>query len=147
ELGEVLARLAVALERVLRPEAVELLALQLRDLLALRERLRHRLAVHLRQLRLVVERFQVRRTAGHVELDDALDLLRVGEGMDDSCPVPAYPRASRLPLPAREGVGGGPVGVGCRGLGEERRVEQRGERDAAEAGGAVPQEGSPVQMS
>ena len=47
--------LAELLERVLRPEALELLALELRDRLALGERLGHRLAVHLGELRLVVE--------------------------------------------------------------------------------------------
>ena len=47
-------------------EAVQLLPLQLGDRLALGERLGHRLAVHLGQLGLVVERLQVRRPAGHV---------------------------------------------------------------------------------
>ena len=56
---------------MLRPEAVELGALKLGDRLALGERLGHRLAVHLGQLGLVVERLQVRRAAGHVEIDDA----------------------------------------------------------------------------
>ena len=74
--GDLLARLAAPLERVLRRQAGELLALQLRDRLALGERLGHRLAVHLGQLRLVVERLQVRRPAGHVEIDDALGSRR-----------------------------------------------------------------------
>ena len=66
DLADLLARLAELLERMLRAEAVQLLPLQLGDRLALGERLGHRLAVHLGQLRLVVERFQVRRPAGHV---------------------------------------------------------------------------------
>ena len=62
---DLLPRLAAALERVLRAEAAELLPLQLRDRLALGERLGHRLAVHLGELRLVVEGLEVRRPAGH----------------------------------------------------------------------------------
>ena len=47
DLGLVLPELR---ERMLRPEADQLLALQLRELLPFREALRHRLAVHLGQL-------------------------------------------------------------------------------------------------
>ena len=76
QLADLLAGLAELLEAVLRAEADQLLALQLRDLLALGERLRHRLAVHLGELGLVVEGFEVRRAAGLVEEDDALGLGR-----------------------------------------------------------------------
>jgi hypothetical protein len=51
-------------------------ALKLRELLPLRERLRHRLAVHLRELRLRIERLQMRRSARHREPDHPLRLLR-----------------------------------------------------------------------
>ena len=64
------------LKLALRAEAVQLLPLELRDLLALGDALRHRLAVHLGELRLVVERLQVRRPAGHRQPDDALRLRR-----------------------------------------------------------------------
>ena len=61
----------------LRSEAVELLALELRDRLSFRERHRHLLAVHRGELGLRVERLEVRHAARHAEVDDALDLRRV----------------------------------------------------------------------
>ena len=75
-------------------EAGELGALELGDRLALGERLRHRLAVHLGQLRLVVERLQVRRPAGHVQVDDALGLRREVERVDDALPALRLARAA-----------------------------------------------------
>ena len=57
------------------PKQFELGPLQLGDRLPLGERFRHRLAVHLGQRRAVVERFQMRHAAGHVQADDPLDLL------------------------------------------------------------------------
>ena len=64
------------LKPMLRAEADQLLALQLRDLLALGEGFRHGLAVHLGELGLVVESFEMRRAAGLVEEDDALGFGR-----------------------------------------------------------------------
>ena len=83
------------------PKQLSFCALELGDRLALGERLGHRLAVHLRQLRLVVERFEVRRAAGHVEVDDALGLGRDVQRVDDARPdarfvAPAAPTVSRL---------------------------------------------------
>ena len=76
QLGEVLAGLAVALERMLRTENPELLALQLRDLLVLGERLRHGLAIATGKLGLVVEELQVGRSTRHAQEDHPLDLCR-----------------------------------------------------------------------
>ena len=59
------------------PLHLQLRALELGDRLALRERLGHRLAVEFVELRLVVERLEVARPAGHVQEDDALRLRRV----------------------------------------------------------------------
>ena len=72
------AALAELLELGLRPEADQLLPLELGELLPLGQALGHRLAVHLGQLRLVVERLQVRRPAGHRQPDDPLRLGRAG---------------------------------------------------------------------
>ena len=57
------------LEGQLRSVANQLLSLELGDLLTLGERLGHRLAVHLRQLGLGIEGFQMRRTTGHTQPD------------------------------------------------------------------------------
>ena len=56
---------------------LELLPLELGDRLSLGERLRHRLAVHLVERRLVVERLEVRRSARHAEEDHALGARRM----------------------------------------------------------------------
>jgi hypothetical protein len=52
-------RFAEPLKSMLWPKANQLLALQLGYLLSLGERLRHRLAVHLGQFRLWIERFEM----------------------------------------------------------------------------------------
>ena len=67
-------------------EAFQRLALQLRDLLALGERFRHRLAVSLFELGLGVEGFQVRRPARHVEVNDPLGLGGMVERLHHSAP-------------------------------------------------------------
>jgi len=54
-----LARLAESPKTVCRSEANKLLTLELRDLLALRERFRHGLSGHLSQLGLIVEGLEV----------------------------------------------------------------------------------------
>ena len=81
DIRKVLADLGLAfgeaLELELRSEADQRTPLKLRDLLSLRERFRHALAVHLRELRFVVEGFQMRRPARLIEEDDAPCLGRV----------------------------------------------------------------------
>ena len=77
-------------KRMLRSEADQLRALKLGDRHALGERLGHRLPVHPGQCRLVVERLQVRRAAGHVEVDDPLDL---GSEMQRDAPRRSSARA------------------------------------------------------
>ena len=56
-----------ALKGQLRSVANQLLSLELGDLLTFGERLGHRLAVHLGQLGLGIEGFQMRRTTGHTQ--------------------------------------------------------------------------------
>ena len=85
---------------MLRAEALQLLALQLGDRLALGERLGHRLAVHLGELRLVVERLQVRRPAGHVQEDDALGLRREVQRIHDAALRPLAGFGRRVQPPA-----------------------------------------------
>ena len=75
------------LELRLWPEADQLLALELRQLLALGHAFWHGLAVHLGQLGFPVERFQVRGPAGHRQPDDAFRLGRMIERVDDSPPL------------------------------------------------------------
>ena len=67
---------------MLRSETGQALALELRDLLAVGEGVRHGLAGHLGELGLVVECFQVRRAAGLIEEDDALSLGRMMQRID-----------------------------------------------------------------
>ncbi len=74
------------------PKQTRLLALELRQLLALGHALRHGLAVHLGQLGFPVEGFQVGRTAGHGEPDDALRLGRVVRAGGRR--LATYPRAA-----------------------------------------------------
>ena len=71
-----LARLPVTAKRKQRAEALEFCVLQLGYRLAFCERLRHRLAVQSRQFRLVIERLQVGRPAGHAEKNHPLGLGR-----------------------------------------------------------------------
>ena len=61
---------------MLRPEADELLPLQLRKLLPLREALGHRLRVHLLELGLVVEGLEMQRAARHRQPNHPLGTLR-----------------------------------------------------------------------
>ncbi len=70
------ARLAELLELELRAVATQLLTLQLRDLFAFGETFRHRLFVHLRQLRLVIERLEVGGAARHGKPYDTLGFGR-----------------------------------------------------------------------
>ena len=73
---------AELLERMLRAEAGQALALELRDLLPGGEGVRHGLAGHLGELGFVVEGFQMRGAAGLIEEDDALSLGRMMQGVD-----------------------------------------------------------------
>ncbi len=59
------------------PKQTKLAVLQLRDLLALGQRIGHGLAIHLREFWFVVESLQVRRAAGLIKKNDALRLGRV----------------------------------------------------------------------
>ena len=81
------AGLAPFFERVLRGEARQLLALQLSDRLPLREGIGHRLAAHFDQLRLMVERLQVRHSTGHHEEDHSLCLGLKVRLVDDAGPA------------------------------------------------------------
>lgn len=114
EVGEELADFGTGftefLEAPLRAEAFELLALELGELLALGEGVRHVLAVELGQLGFVVEGFEVGWAAGHGEPDDAFGFGReVGLGENAG--------------PAVSGGGGA----------EEIRLEERAEREGSEA--------------
>ncbi len=84
QVAQHLAGLAEALEFVRRAEADQLLALELSDLLALGKGIRHGLAIHFGEFRLVVEGFEMRWPAGLVEKDDALGLGREIERIDDA---------------------------------------------------------------
>ncbi len=75
--ADLLATLPEARKRELRRQAGELLPLQLRDRLAIRKGGGHWLSMQVGQLRLVIERLQMRRAAGHVEMDHALYARRV----------------------------------------------------------------------
>src|SRR5438874_6348231 len=72
DLGDLLAVLAEFLELMLWTEAVELLPLQLRDWLPLGKGFGHRLPMHLGELGSIIKCLQMRWTARHVEIDDAL---------------------------------------------------------------------------
>ena len=84
--AQVLPARSAPLERVLRREADQLRALKLRDRHALGERLGHRLALHLGERGLVVERLQVRGAARHVQVDDPLDPGREMQRANRSLP-------------------------------------------------------------
>ena len=114
ERADLLARLAELLEGVLRGEALQLLALELGDRLPLGERLGHRLAVHLGQLRLVVERLQVRRPAGHAQEDDPLGLRGEVQRVDDAPASGPAPSAGVAPRPRRRSAGFSERGQGQR---------------------------------
>jgi hypothetical protein len=86
-LHDLLTRLAEPFELELRPIADQLLPLKLCNLLPARERFRHWLAVHLRQLWLVVEGLELRGSSGLVEEDDPFRLRSVMERIDHSAPA------------------------------------------------------------
>src|SRR5262249_22453154 len=114
ERRQLLAALAVTRERVLRAEAAQLLALELRDGLAARDRLRHRLAVHRGELRFVVEEREVRRAAGLVEGEQVLGARGAVQRLHAAC---AVVRRS-----------------------EPARVEERQQRDRAQTGSTPAEE-------
>ena len=76
DVGDLRARLAPLLEFEGAAAGLEHRVLELGDLLALRERLRERLAVQALQHRLVIEELEVGRAAGHAEEDHPLGLHR-----------------------------------------------------------------------
>src|SRR5688572_7927079 len=65
-------RLTAFLKLAERPARLEFHVLQLRELVALSERLGKRLAVDAFQLRLEIKRLEMRWPAGHAEMNDAL---------------------------------------------------------------------------
>jgi hypothetical protein len=122
ERRDLLARAAEPRERMLGAEALELLVLELGDGLALGERLGHGLAVHLRELRLVVEQLEVRGAACLVDVDDALRLRREVQRLHDP-----RPRLAAFLLACDERPG----------------VEERREGERAHARARPAQEGAP----
>ena len=112
--GKPRAALPVLGELVRRAEQLRV-ALDEREPLALEELVRAGLAVALHQLRLVVEQLQLRRAAGHVQVDDLLGLgrkmrrpvrQRIAERVRPTAHAPlARPAASPAPCrPGRHGT-------------------------------------------
>ena len=85
----VLAGLAKLLKIMLRAEAGQIvsLALQLGNRLALGDAFRHRFAIHLAQLRLVIERLQMTRAAGHAQVDHPFHFRLVMWLSEDARPL------------------------------------------------------------
>ena len=79
EFTELFPVFAELFELMLGPEADQFLTLQLGNLLAFGERLRHGFAIEFRQLGLVVKRLQMRRATCLVEEDDPLRFSRMVE--------------------------------------------------------------------
>ena len=73
------------------PQALELLPLQLGDRLPARKRLGHRLAMHLRKLRLIVKCLDVRRTTSLIQEDYAFGFGRMMQRIHDATPAPVSP--------------------------------------------------------
>ena len=123
-LGDRLAGFAILLKLMLRPKALQrLVALQLRNRLTVGDRLGHPLAVHLGQLRFVVERLEMRRPACHAEMDHPLGLGR---------------EMQRVNRPG-----------GCQWgglLGQATRPQHRGQRQRADTHGDPVQERAAVQL-
>ena len=114
EIANVLAGLAKLLEIMLRAEAGQIvsLALQLGNRLALGDAFRHRFAIHLAQLRLVIERLQMTRAAGHAQVDHPFHFRLVMWHGEDARPL-----------------------VNLRPVrGQQRGIQQRGKAQAAQAG-------------
>ncbi len=74
--ADALSRFTPLLKSMLRREADQSLALQLGDLLTSRDAFGHRLAIHLGELGLVIERVEMTHPAGHVEPDDPFGFRR-----------------------------------------------------------------------
>ena len=74
--ADFLSALSVFIEFESWAVASQWLSLQLSDRLSLGELFGHWLAVHLRQFGFVVERFQLRRSAGHTQKDDSFRFRR-----------------------------------------------------------------------
>src|SRR5690349_1131194 len=72
---------------MLRRKTVELRPLQLRDLLAAGDRLRHRLAIHLVQERLMVERIEMAHPASQVNPDNPMHFGRMMQRTYDPAPA------------------------------------------------------------
>ena len=91
QVGDLLPRLAVPVELAGRPARGEDLVLELGELLPLRERLGERLAVQLLEPRLVVEALELRRPAGHAEVDHPPGLDRQVRRVEHAPPAIARP--------------------------------------------------------
>ena len=89
--------------------------------------------VHLGQGRLIVERLQVRRAAGHVQVDDPLDLGCEMKRMNHAAPA--------------LGVACGDAGRFRLGPAEQARVEQRRQRQRAEPGRRAAQKRAAMNAS
>ena len=86
DFADILSALAHAIEGMLRCKTLERLPLQLCDLLTAGKAFRHRLAVQLGKLLLIIKRVQMGHAAGHVEPDHALGFRRHVIGLDDAGP-------------------------------------------------------------
>ena len=123
DLADLLPALSHLVEGMLGSEALQRLPLELGDLLPLGEALRHRLAIHGGELRLVVEGVEVGHASGHVEPDHPLRPRRHMVGPDHPRPVgQIYPvRRGGLGLPpAPEEGAKGERPEAASGAGEER---------------------------
>ena len=123
QFGDFRAGLAVPRELKLGPHAGELLPGELRDALPLGVAFRHRFAVQVDQLRLVVVEIQLRRRAGLEQINHPLGFRGEVRRVDDAARGESRCDARRLLVLAGR---------------EEVRVQKRRERQRAQpAGGAV----------
>ena len=96
------SRIATLPEWVLRCHAGQLLALKLRDRLALGEGFGHRLTMKLCELRPMVKRFQVRGAARHIKEDDSLRFRRHVTRADQAIPFRNIGRRFRVGVVAEK---------------------------------------------
>src|SRR5207249_2143004 len=92
--------------------------------LSLGEGFRERLAVNALQLRLVIETFQMRRPAGHAQMNDALGSHGKMGRVHDAFPAPLSRR--------------------CFGAADQFGVEEASQGDTAQAVGGTAQEGAAI---
>ena len=126
EIGDFDPGLSALLKLRERTARLQLRVLQLRQLLPLRERLGERLLVDPLQLRLPVERLEMRRPARHAQVDDTSG---------------AHREMRRVHHAARKPCGGAWPG----GIGEQPGIQQASQRRRAQAVGRALQERPPVE--